>query len=223
MEAADHRVERARLRRSVVIEREIPQCPARRRREGHRVSRLLIRERSKAPGGNRHLGIDLGGTFIKAASSPPTERWTTRDGALERQERTRGDLAHVVEIVRHAGRRTRSERSGWASAAGRPSRGHARRVADPPRLVERSRGRDDPRRGQRPVVLENDASCAMLGEWWLGAGERKRVVAGLTLERASGAGSCSTARSPGCDRLGRDRTRRARGRADVSVWRSRLP
>ena len=39
-----------------------------------------------------------------------------------------------------------------------------------------------------PVVLENDASCAMLGEWWLGAGERKRVVAGLTLGTGIGGG-----------------------------------
>ncbi|HEX8647837.1 MAG TPA: ROK family protein [Thermoleophilaceae bacterium] len=39
-----------------------------------------------------------------------------------------------------------------------------------------------------PVVIENDASCAMLGEWWLGAGERLPVVAGFTIGTGVGGG-----------------------------------
>ncbi len=41
---------------------------------------------------------------------------------------------------------------------------------------------------EMPVHLENDASCAMLGEWWLGAGERKSIIAGLTLGTGIGGG-----------------------------------
>jgi glucokinase len=39
-----------------------------------------------------------------------------------------------------------------------------------------------------PVVIDNDANCAVLGEWWLGAGERRDVVAGLTLGTGIGGG-----------------------------------
>ena len=39
-----------------------------------------------------------------------------------------------------------------------------------------------------PVVVDNDANCAMLGEWWLGAGERRDTVAGLTLGTGIGGG-----------------------------------
>lgn len=39
-----------------------------------------------------------------------------------------------------------------------------------------------------PVRLENDAACAMLGEWWQGAGARQAVVAGLTVGTGIGGG-----------------------------------
>jgi glucokinase len=39
-----------------------------------------------------------------------------------------------------------------------------------------------------PVRLENDAACAMLGEWWQGAGAREALVAGLTVGTGIGGG-----------------------------------
>ena len=39
-----------------------------------------------------------------------------------------------------------------------------------------------------PIYTDNDANLAILGEWWLGAGERKGVVAGLTLGTGIGGG-----------------------------------
>jgi glucokinase len=39
-----------------------------------------------------------------------------------------------------------------------------------------------------PVQLENDATLAILGEWWLGAGEQAPVVAGATLGTGIGGG-----------------------------------
>jgi glucokinase len=39
-----------------------------------------------------------------------------------------------------------------------------------------------------PVCIDNDANMAILGEWWLGGGHRKGVVAGLTLGTGIGGG-----------------------------------
>jgi len=39
-----------------------------------------------------------------------------------------------------------------------------------------------------PIHLENDATVAILGEWWQGAGERSPVVAGITLGTGIGGG-----------------------------------
>lgn len=39
-----------------------------------------------------------------------------------------------------------------------------------------------------PVFLDNDANLAILGEWWMGAGDRKDVVAGITLGTGIGGG-----------------------------------
>ena len=39
-----------------------------------------------------------------------------------------------------------------------------------------------------PVVLDNDANCATLGEWWIGAARGARHVVGLTIGTGIGAG-----------------------------------
>jgi glucokinase len=39
-----------------------------------------------------------------------------------------------------------------------------------------------------PVCVDNDANAAILGEWWLGAGKRQPIVAGLTLGTGIGGG-----------------------------------
>ena len=39
-----------------------------------------------------------------------------------------------------------------------------------------------------PVVLDNDANCATLGEWWLGAGRGTRNMVGLTIGTGIGGG-----------------------------------
>jgi len=39
-----------------------------------------------------------------------------------------------------------------------------------------------------PVFLDNDANLAILGEWWMGAGDRQGVVAGITLGTGIGGG-----------------------------------
>jgi glucokinase len=39
-----------------------------------------------------------------------------------------------------------------------------------------------------PVTLDNDANCATLGEWWLGAGQGTRNMLGLTIGTGIGGG-----------------------------------
>lgn len=39
-----------------------------------------------------------------------------------------------------------------------------------------------------PAALDNDANCAVLGEWWLGAGRGSRVLLGFTLGTGVGGG-----------------------------------
>ncbi len=39
-----------------------------------------------------------------------------------------------------------------------------------------------------PAALDNDANCAVLGEWWQGAGKGSRVLVGLTLGTGVGGG-----------------------------------
>ncbi|HKS07125.1 MAG TPA: ROK family glucokinase, partial [Gemmatimonadaceae bacterium] len=39
-----------------------------------------------------------------------------------------------------------------------------------------------------PVILDNDANCATLGEWWLGAGRGTRNMVGLTIGTGIGGG-----------------------------------
>jgi glucokinase len=39
-----------------------------------------------------------------------------------------------------------------------------------------------------PATLDNDANCATLGEWWLGAGRGSKVLVGLTLGTGIGGG-----------------------------------
>jgi glucokinase len=39
-----------------------------------------------------------------------------------------------------------------------------------------------------PATLENDANCAIYGEWWKGAAQRGRVVVGLTIGTGVGGG-----------------------------------
>jgi glucokinase len=39
-----------------------------------------------------------------------------------------------------------------------------------------------------PATLDNDANCATLGEWWLGAGRGSKILVGLTLGTGIGGG-----------------------------------
>ena len=136
------------------------------------------------------LGVDLGGTNLKAAvveadgrivatSSEPSlvaegpEAAVARMAALVAKMGEEHDFAAVgaaicAPIEKETGRIAKSASlPGWVDVP----------VRD---LLEESMS--------MPVTLENDAASAILAEWWLGAGEQCRVVAGLTLGTGVGGG-----------------------------------
>ncbi|MBK5232281.1 MAG: ROK family protein [Thermoleophilia bacterium] len=136
------------------------------------------------------LGVDLGGTNLKAAvvepdgrivatSSEPSlvaegpEAAVARMAALVEKMRQEHDFGAVgaaicAPIEKETGRIAKSASlPGWIDVP----------VRD---LLEQHLA--------MPVTLENDAASAILAEWWLGAGESKPVVAGLTLGTGVGGG-----------------------------------
>lgn len=136
------------------------------------------------------LGIDLGGSFIKAVVV--ADDGSIREQAMEPSLVTQGPeptLERIVALVR----RMREEHSFHSIGIGicGPVNHAEGMVVTSPILP----GWDDvpvvePLADElsAPVRLENDAACAMLGEWWQGAGERMPVVAGLTLGTGIGGG-----------------------------------
>lgn len=136
------------------------------------------------------LGVDLGGTNLKAAvvqsdgqivatTSEPShvgegpEAAVSRMVALVERLRAQHDFDSVgtaicAPVEKKSGRIAKSASlPGWIDVP----------VRD---LLEEGMS--------MPVTLENDAASAILAEWWLGAGERKPVVAGLTLGTGVGGG-----------------------------------
>lgn len=136
------------------------------------------------------LGVDLGGTLIKAVVASPTGQVHHR--LMERSDVESGPeatLARVIDLARRMGAQYPFEAVGLGICG--PVDHAAGLLVESPILPGWS---DVPVAAaikdqlHTPVCLENDAACAMLGEWWLGAGERKDVVAGLTLGTGIGGG-----------------------------------
>lgn len=136
------------------------------------------------------LGVDLGGTNLKAAVVEPDGRivaTTTEpslvaegpESAVARMTALVGKLklehdfdavgaAICAPIEKETGRIAKSASlPGWVDVP----------VRD---MLEKSMS--------MPVTLENDAASAILAEWWVGGGNQESVVAGLTLGTGVGGG-----------------------------------
>jgi glucokinase len=145
------------------------------------------------------IGVDLGGTNIAVGA-------LSADGSQQlamHSTPTRADLGAdaVVERIAQAVERVRVETMAATGAA----REHILGVGiGSPGPLDRQQGvviftpnlgwRDFPLR-QRvsdavglPATLDNDANCATLGEWWLGAAKGARNVVGLTIGTGIGGG-----------------------------------
>lgn len=136
------------------------------------------------------LGIDLGGTFIKAVVSSADGRISAR--AMEPSLVAQGPaptLDRVVELVERL-RGSHSFESIGLGICGPVDHAGGMVVASPilPGWDDVSVVEPLSERLGAPVRLENDAACAMLGEWWQGAGGRMPVVAGVTLGTGIGGG-----------------------------------
>ena len=145
------------------------------------------------------LGVDIGGTNIVVGA-------VAEDGSRVlgvRSEPTRPEEGADAVIAR-IGRLCR-DTIGDAAAAGVPAKKIAGVGIGSPGPLDRKQGmvlitpnlgwRDFPLR-QRvsealdglPAQLDNDANCAVYGEWWLGAGRGARYLIGLTIGTGIGGG-----------------------------------
>ncbi len=136
------------------------------------------------------LGVDLGGTNLKAAVVEAGGRIVARSS--EPSLVTEGPdaaVARMAALVEKMGQEHDFDAVGTAICAPiEKDTGRIAKSASLPGWI------DVPVRDMleeslaMPVTVENDAASAVLAEWWLGAGERRRVVAGLTLGTGVGGG-----------------------------------
>ena len=136
------------------------------------------------------LGIDLGATNIKAVVASPAGNVCHREvRPSDVAEGPEATLRRVVELAREM----RAAQPFGAMGIGvcGPVDAEAGLLHESPVLPGWSNVPVVDVIAEQidlPVYLENDASCAILGEWWLGAGGRERVVAGVTLGTGIGGG-----------------------------------
>jgi glucokinase len=142
-------------------------------------------------------GIDLGGTNIVAGCV--AEDGSVLHGLLSEPTRPESGpeavVAHIVEMADRAIRQTRravpdAEIVGVGIGAPGPLDTRAGIVLLTPNL-----GWVDMPLRQRihdglklPAALDNDANCAVLGEWWRGAAQGSRFAVGLTIGTGIGGG-----------------------------------
>lgn len=141
------------------------------------------------------LGIDFGATNLKAllvdSEGKEYQRFKEDSKPEDGPDET---LNRIVELVKRAKKK--------ANSAGLQLTGIGIGVCGP---VNHSKGeivespilpgwRNVPvkevieKEAHLPVQIDNDANLAVLGEWWKGAGDRRAVVAGLTLGTGVGGG-----------------------------------
>lgn len=152
------------------------------------------RFRCKNPGVNAHaatdvIGLDLGGTFLKAARVAP-------DGAITRRLREPVAAASADELVDQLARAVRTlEQDGAVPAVGlgipgiiERKDGCARGVPNLPAIEGLPVGAALAERCGRRAFAANDANAAALAESWLGAGRGVESMMLVTLGTGVGGG-----------------------------------
>lgn len=136
------------------------------------------------------LGIDLGGTNLKAAVVEADGRIvaTSAEPSLV-AEGPEAAVNRMADLVAKMGEEHGFDAVGAAVCAPiEKETGRIAKSASLPGWVDVPVRDMLEERMSMPVALENDAASAILAEWWLGAGEGKPVVAGLTLGTGVGGG-----------------------------------
>jgi glucokinase len=153
-----------------------------------------MRFRCKNPGVNAHggadvIGLDLGGTFLKAARVAP-------DGTIGRRLREPVSARSADELLSQLARAVRTlEEHGPVPAVGlgipgivERSDGRARGVPNLPAIEGLPVGAELEARTGRRAFAVNDANAAALAESWLGAGRDALSVLLVTLGTGVGGG-----------------------------------
>lgn len=138
------------------------------------------------------IGVDLGGTNVRAAAVRPdggiTARARLKSNPAEGYEYVVGRVADVIKTVVDEAR-TAPLRVGLGSAGAIDfSKGIVTRSPNFPDWKNAPLGRDVAERVGVPVILENDANAAAIGEGWTGAASEWDNFAMLTLGTGVGGG-----------------------------------
>lgn len=145
------------------------------------------------------IGIDLGGTNIRvgALSEDGAEQVALHTIPTRRELGAEGVIARIAELsercIAETIAMTGATRTDFLGVGiGAP--GPLDRAAGVVRVAPNLGWREVPLRRMvsealdLPTALDNDANCATLGEWWLGAARGARHVLGLTIGTGIGGG-----------------------------------
>src|SRR5687768_7355174 len=145
------------------------------------------------------VGVDLGGTNIVAGAlaedgsdvlalrSEPTRADQGADAVVDRIVRMIDTV--IAETIAHTGAR-RDDMIGIGVGAPGPLDRERGVVITTPNLGWKNFPLRDvvSERARLPVRIDNDANCATLGEWWLGAARGANNVIGMTIGTGIGGG-----------------------------------
>ncbi len=136
-----------------------------------------------------YLGVDLGGTRIKAglidAKGDLIEWTTTETEAHKGREQVLKNLAGVIETLL-----SKTNVSAVGVAVASPLDPYEGVLFNPPNLPFGTFNIKEflQEKFNLPIVIENDANAYVLGEWWKGAGAGAKVLLGITLGTGIGGG-----------------------------------
>jgi glucokinase len=145
------------------------------------------------------IGVDLGGTniVVGAVAEDGSEDVAMRSEPTRSEEGANGVVERIVRMVETAIRETmelkgatRADVVGVGVGAPGPLDRERGMVLTTPNLGWQNFPLRDAigDRVHLPVKLDNDANCATLGEWWLGAAKGGRNVVGVTIGTGIGGG-----------------------------------
>jgi glucokinase len=145
------------------------------------------------------IGVDLGGTNIAAGalSEDGTHTSSMRSIATQAELGAEGVVDRIVGVIEgvihdtiNATGATRKDFLGIGVGAPGPLDRERGIVVVAPNLGWRDFPLRDRimKRLKMPVTLDNDANCATVGEWWLGAARGGRNVVGITIGTGIGGG-----------------------------------
>lgn len=146
----------------------------------------------------RHIvGVDLGGTNIAVGVVPEDGSallgYVVRDTPVAAGPD--GVVDEIVNLIRESVAGAKAAKPGIDLAGvGVGAPGPLNTAQGIVRLAPNLGWRDMPLRDRvsaasgLPAALDNDANCATLGEWWLGAARGARIVVGITIGTGVGGG-----------------------------------